>query len=438
MEGNSERGKKAPAICDPSKLAFKAYYFFFYSAIGSSLAYLMLYFKQLGLNAAQAGILSGVMLFCQFLGAPLWGTIGDKFRMRKIILFAALASFATGILLFMPFQPRNQECIETTGNTTEIRTPLIFTSGEIKLGHEKNHENDIQDITSDRFHNRSSQPIFTRQIDESEMTKIFAIFLVIVLSSQIIGSTIYNMSDALLVGYLKEDVSTFGYYRLWGEVGVAAGSFIVGAVINFYQSEVCGEIVKNYFVSFYFFAGFISLAMFTVVFLKATYPDGDANDANLLPLVKELLKFQNAMFVVVACYLGILVGLHDFFGFWYLDDLGAEPYMLGLASGLRYTIAICGYTSSGIVIDKIGYTCTIAGCLLLYAAVYMGLSFVLNPWLGVVLFSGQGLLYSVSWSAYIVFAGDVAARLGFYSATQGERIKEIKANEINSNCEMFL
>ena len=344
--------------------------------------------------------------------------------MRKIILFAALASFATGTLLFMAFQPRNQECIETTGNTTEIRTPLIFTSGEIKLGYEKNHENDIQDVTSDRFHNSSSQPIFTRQIDESEMTKIFAIFLVIVVSSQIIGSTIFSMPDALVVGYLKEDVLAFGYYRSWGEVGVAAGSFIVGQVINFYQSEVCGEIVKNYFISFYFFAGFISLAMFTVVFLKATYPDGDANDPNLLPLVKELLKFHNAMFVAVACYLGILAGLHEYFGLWYLDDLGAEPYMLGLASGLRYTIAICGYTFSGIVIDKIGYTCTIAGCLLLYTAVYMGLAFVLNPWLGVVLFCAQGLLYGMSWSACVVFGGTVSERVGFHSATQGERMRD--------------
>ena len=435
MEGNNEKGKKvlAPvscqdssAICHPSKIAFKAYYFFFYSAVGSSLPYLMLYFKQLGLNPARAGILSGVRLFCEFIGAPLWGTIGDKFRMRKIILFAALASFATGTLLFMAFQPRNQECIETTGNTTDIRTPLIFTSGEIKLGYEKNHENDIQDVTSDRFHNRSSRTIFTRQIDESEMTKVFAIFLVIVVSSQIIGSVIFTMPDALVVGYLKEDVSTFGYYRLWGEVGVAAGSFIVGQVINFYQSDVCGEIVKNYFVSFYFFAGFISLAMFTVVFLKATYPEGDANDANLLPLVKELLKFHNAMFVVVACYLGILVGLHEYFGLWYLDDLGAEPYMLGLASGLRYTIAACGYTFSGIVIDKIGYTCTIAGCLLLYAAVYMGLAFVLNPWLGVVLFSAQGLLYGMSWSACVVFGGTVSERVGFYSATQGEGIRDYR------------
>ena len=132
------------------------------------------------------------------------------------------------------------------------------------------------------------------------------------------------------------------------------------------------------------------------------------------------MLFHNAMFVVVACFLGVLVGLNEFFGLWYLDDLGAEPYMLGLASGLRYTVATCGYTLSRIVIDKFGHTCTIAVCLLLYIVDYMSMSFVRNPWLGVALFSAQGFLYGTSWSACVVFGGTVSLRVGFYSATQGK------------------
>lgn len=399
------------ALCHPAKLAFKAYYFFFYAAIGSSFPYLMLFFKQLGLNAAQAGILSGVKLFSEAIGAPLWGTIGDQLRIRKIILFASLVSFSSGILLFMPFPPRNQECIETRANATEIKTPLSFTTGQIRY--------EEQSIEEGGYLNHTGQTNFSRRIDETEMSKIFTTFLIITISSQIVGSVVFNMPDALVVGYLQGGISTFGYYRVWGEVGVATGSFVVGGVINFYRSEVCGEIVKNYFISFYFFAGFISLAMFTLIFVKVTYPDGDADDSNLWLLIKELMRLHNAMFVVVACFLGILVGMHEYFGLWYLDDLGAQPYMLGLASGLRYAIALCGYTFSGMVIDKFGYTCTIAVCLLLYTFDFMGMAFVVNPWLGVVLFSAQGLLYGTSWSACVVFGGTVSLRVGFYSATQG-------------------
>ncbi|KAJ7393546.1 hypothetical protein OS493_006530 [Desmophyllum pertusum] len=89
----------------------------------------------------------------------------------------------------------------------------------------------------------------------------------------------------------------------------------------------------------------------------------------------------------------MLVGLHESFGLWYLEELGAEPYMLGIASGLRYTIALVGYVISGSVVNKFGQACTIAACLLLYVAVYMSLSFVLNPWLGVALFRFPGTVY---------------------------------------------
>lgn len=428
MEKNNTT-KDSSATCSPSKFTYKAYFFLFFSAIGSSVTYLPLYLKQLGLTAGHVGILNGLRLFSEFIGSPLWGMVGDRFRKRKMILFASLVSFSAGTLLLMAIQPQNQTCTETVANKTEIK-PLIFISGRIELGYDEQRNNGketsdrIQALTergatNERFQNYS-RPVFIRNVDKSEITKIFIIFLFIIFTGQIIGSVVFTMPDALVVGFLKENVNEFGSFRLWGEVGVALGAFTVGGVINFYQSEVCHETVKNYFISFYFFAGFIALAMFTVIFMEVTYPDREAStDVNLLPLAKELLKFHNAVFIIVACYLGILIGLHEYFGLWYLDDLGAEPYMLGIASGLRYVIAVLGYAFSGIVVNRFGLVCTIAVCLALYVAVYMGMAFVLNPWLGVALFSAQGILYGTSWSACVLFGATVSLRVGFYTATQG-------------------
>ena len=248
----SPTSEDSSATCNPSTVTFKAYFFLFFAAIGSSLPYLTLYYKQLGLTAGHAGILNGVRLFTEFIGSPLWGMVGDKLRMRKIILFASLVSYTTGTLLLMTVQPKNQQCILTEANETEI-TSLIFTAGgTLKLG---------VDNQDKRFENHVSPADFTRKVDETEITKIFIIFLVIICTSQIIGSVVFTMPDALVVGFLKDNVRAFGSFRVWGEVGVAGGSFLVGGVINFYQSEVCGETVKNYFISFYFFAGFNALAL---------------------------------------------------------------------------------------------------------------------------------------------------------------------------------
>ena len=397
-----------------AEITYKVYYFLFFAAIGSSVPYLALYFKQLGLTAGHAGILAGVRLFTEFIGSPLWGLVGDKFKIRKIILFASLLSFSAGTLLLLAVQPQNQQCIETGANKTVVK-PLIFSPDGTVLEHKANSG----DVTRNPIFNETT--IFTRKIDESEVAKIFMIFLSIILAGQIVGSVVYTMPDALVVGFLKEKVNKFGTFRMWGEVGVASGSFIAGGVISLYKSEVCGEIIKNYHVSFYFFAGFIALTIITLFFMEVKYSDHEASHrVSFLPLVKELLRCHNVIFMAVACYLGILNGLQENFGLWYLDDLGAQPYMLGMAAGFRYTIALFGYMFSGPIINKIGLVTTLAGCLLLYVSVFMGLALTLNPWLGVVLYSLQGMLYGLGWSACVVFGGTVSLQVGFYAAVQGK------------------
>ena len=41
------------------------------------------FFKQLGMNGAQAGLLIGFRPFIEFCSAPLWGNIADKWQKGK-------------------------------------------------------------------------------------------------------------------------------------------------------------------------------------------------------------------------------------------------------------------------------------------------------------------------------------------------------------------
>ena len=77
-----------------TEITYKVYYFLFYGSIGSSIPFLAVYFKQLGLSAGHAGVLIGLRLLMEIIGAPLWGWIGDKYKMQKIILFFSVASFS--------------------------------------------------------------------------------------------------------------------------------------------------------------------------------------------------------------------------------------------------------------------------------------------------------------------------------------------------------
>ncbi|XP_068722212.1 major facilitator superfamily domain-containing protein 6-like [Montipora capricornis] len=399
-----------------SSMLYKCYYFLFYIGIGSSFPYIALYFKQLGLTAGQTGAVLGLRFLTKFIGSPIWGIIGDKYKVHKVILLASLVSFTAGNLMFIAVQPQKQMCIETRANRT-VTKALLFTPNGIVLGQEIGNTSDAKN----HFANKNFTKGFARKIDHHEIKQIFIIFLTIVLIFQIIGSVVFAMKDAMLVVFLRENVKKFGTFRIWGEFGVAVGSFLVGGVISLYKSDVCGEVVKNYHISFYFFAGFSTLAIINVLFLEVKYPDDKSSDHPIFNASEtfELLCGRNLIIIIVTCYFGILTGMQENFGPWYLDDLGAQPYMIGVAAGLRYCFAFLGYVSSGMCIDRIGLISTAAGCLLLYVAVFLGLAFVLNPWLGVVLHSIQGLLYGLGWSSCVVFGGTVSLQSGSYATVQG-------------------
>lgn len=142
--------------------------------------------------------------------------------------------------------------------------------------------------------------------------------------------------------------------------------------------------------------------------MKVSYVDVEILlEVILLLLLKEFFKFCNVVIIIVVIYLGMFNGLYEFFGFWYLDDFGVKFYMLGVVFGLCYIIVMFVYFVLEVFIIKFGYVCVIVVSLVFYVVVYFGLVFVFNFWLGVVLYSVQGLLYGIIWVVCVVFGGIV-------------------------------
>ena len=62
----------------------KAAYFFYYAATASLLPFIALYYAQVGLSAAQIGLLSGILPLVTLVSAPLWGALADAFRRPRL------------------------------------------------------------------------------------------------------------------------------------------------------------------------------------------------------------------------------------------------------------------------------------------------------------------------------------------------------------------
>ena len=55
-------------------------HFFFYGAFGSLFPLMGVYFKQMGMDAAQAGLLSGIRPIVEYLAIPFWNKIASKLQ----------------------------------------------------------------------------------------------------------------------------------------------------------------------------------------------------------------------------------------------------------------------------------------------------------------------------------------------------------------------
>ncbi|XP_033341634.1 major facilitator superfamily domain-containing protein 6 jef isoform X1 [Megalopta genalis] len=105
---------------DQELLTVKTFYFFFYSAFGSLFPLMGVYFKQMGMNAGQCGLLIGLRPFIEFLSAPFWGSLADRWQKGKLILLASLSCWIIFTLPLGFIQPPPTSCMVPKNNSSYL------------------------------------------------------------------------------------------------------------------------------------------------------------------------------------------------------------------------------------------------------------------------------------------------------------------------------
>ncbi|HOK41022.1 MAG TPA: MFS transporter [bacterium] len=69
------------------KSLYCALYFFYYWSIGTYNAFIYLYFKNIGFNSQQIGLIAGVIPFIAIISQFFWGLIADKINKKNLLIF---------------------------------------------------------------------------------------------------------------------------------------------------------------------------------------------------------------------------------------------------------------------------------------------------------------------------------------------------------------
>jgi PPP family 3-phenylpropionic acid transporter len=94
-----ERIKDWGAKADKPLCFTSAYYALIFMATAAFISYLPLFYAELGIGAAGIGMLTALSSLVGVAATPLWGTIGDRAKVKKRILYICLLATAAAVWL---------------------------------------------------------------------------------------------------------------------------------------------------------------------------------------------------------------------------------------------------------------------------------------------------------------------------------------------------
>lgn len=466
MEGN-ESGAESPktltdSLCDELHvdkrlLLYKAFYFLFFAGFGASFPYMSLYFKQMGLNASSVGILAGIRPIIQFISGPFWSILADRFKARKaVLLFSILSWLVMTVALLIP-TPHKTQCRNLMANVNStqkylsvlrrqhstqpvidkrrehnISVPVLDESMKV-YGSAKVKQNTFSFLRNSPFEvyflksshkepeyavRTSSNLTYELVYDDNEVYQVFIYLLILVVCGEFLEAPTFIMADTALLQKLGENRRHYGKTRLFGSLGFAFGSLIVGGLLDSTEYRYCGQVMNNYNVLFYSFAIVMAIAfvfgawMFEFTYEEAEDSKNGENDGSTMEILTLLLKFQYAFFLFISFFLGFSNGLFFNFLNWYLEDLGASKLLMGIATIFRTVALIIAFIFNAFLSDLCGHVQLMLFSVAGYFVLFGGFSIIQNPWWALPLEFLDGITYGTTWSTAVTHLADATPKGG--------------------------
>ncbi|ESO85407.1 hypothetical protein LOTGIDRAFT_107720 [Lottia gigantea] len=305
----------------------KLFYFFFFGAFGSLFPLMAIYFKQLGMNASQGGVLIGFRPFIEFLSAPFWGGVADRWkRAKELLLFSlfcwivftlsiafvhppahkCLYNNKTHTVLENPRNRRDASCLpeDFDSKTLDLKLPCpnehekpwILLPQPMKRGtgqspHRLDH-NKIVNANKSDVEGLVHSPYSTVVYKEGEVKEVFFILLLIVVIGEFFSAPAVTFADAMTLACLGDDTDNYGRQRMFGSLGWGISMFFAGLALDHsttFPEHPCGTqhaAEKNYTVCFAIFCVLMSAAFVAALQFRFDYIghlESDDDDAVFKP-----------------------------------------------------------------------------------------------------------------------------------------------------------
>lgn len=394
-------------------LISKCFYYFFWSAYGSFFPLLGVYYKQIGMNPTQSGLLVGCRPLLEFISAPSLSSLADKLNLRKVMIIVNLLCWIAFVFPLGMIKPSDKTChryIMLAKNISE------FTSQESDEVNDFLKSNTPQEPQIHEHHKG------TVVFSEDSIHKVFYVLLFLSVIGEFFASPAPTLADTATLNALGDDKDKYGRQRMFGSIGWGSAMFLVGFAIDALpEYMVCDvKISKDYTYAFYFFLGYMFCALLTATqfSFKDCSTDDETIQGSARDVINIFLQLNYFSTVVAAFYAGLGMGLTRVFLFWHLEDLGAPPTLFGLSSAMDHLAETLTYFFIEFILTKLSHVQVIYLGLLVNFVRFLLISYLVNPWFILPLDLLQGFSHAGVWAALTSYLSKAAPK-GYRAAVQG-------------------
>lgn len=307
---------------------------------------------------------------------------------------------------------------------TKIKS-LIINSPEIS------HVSDLHHLSvynnSESLNLNSSNIIAKRSISSSfvkepqnfniflfnhdEVMRVFWTIFTLTIVGEFFEAPSVSLLDTAVLQCI-DNYHNYGHVRLYGSLGFGISSFVVGFTLDHVRKNICNKVVTNFMVIMYFFIAWmvvtIAFCIICVRFPERT-SNGGKSELSIVSTLKVFSQPLYAIFLISSLYLGFTHGSIMNFINWYLEDMGANRFMMGTATILRDFAVVLGFYLSPNILENFRMKYIMIWVFNVYIFSYFCYSLIPSPWMAVPVEALQGLAFSIMWSAsinYLVEASD--------------------------------
>ena len=188
----------------------------------------------------------------------------------------------------------------------------------------------------------------------------------------------YSLSTLATLTFLGGEQVKFGIYLMWQHIGTGAIIFSSALFSWAVSIDICGNREYGYFGSFLIAAFFLLTTMPTLPMFEYKYESDRV--INWDEVKSTVFKGHYILMFVMTFCVGVAVAFQNYWEFWYLDELDAEPLILGAAAVIRRSLLAIFLYISPEVMKKLGDLNTFCMSLLLFAIAFFALAFTRVYW----------------------------------------------------------